>query len=538
MKLRVRSKLLLLVVIPVLAALGIAALGVNSLLTVTQTATQLTEDRVIPVWRLSRIARHYTQNVVDLAHKTRAQMLFWHEAEGVLNNASALIDREWKVYLEGPLTETERTILNRYPNAIEQAHQSIQKLQGYIDEQSSYSIGNYVDLELYLEIDPVLGLIDELVQAQEQLAKEAGDRAQQVADAGVQRLVAAVIGTILFVVLLGWWLNAGITRRMDRMLSVITEIELHKDLSIRANLPQGDEFGDMGRRFDRMMAEIGQLIAQLQQMGVGMTDAATNLLKVNEQSKQQAVEQSQDIATVVDGMAQVHAATDVVLGNVEAADEVSRDAREKALTGDQTVQDTVAAINSVAQIVKSSASGMEQLRRDSDNIGSVLEVIKSIAEQTNLLALNAAIEAARAGEQGRGFAVVADEVRQLASRTSASTLEIQEIISNLQQGTQAASRQMLEGASATDLAVQQAQRAGVALVSLTEGFVTIGERSKAIKTACTQQRQLIDVAASGAERVDELAQQGASLASETLDSSRSVKQLASELGVKLKAFRV
>lgn len=538
MTLKVRTKLILLTVIPLLAALAIAAMGMTSLSSVADTATRLKEERLVPVWRLHRISRDYTQSVVDLAHKTRAQMMMWSEAKEVLDKASRSIDEEWAIYLEGPLSDQEQAILNEHPQAIAKASASIAQLQKFIAGKSNYEMGSYVDLELYKAMDPVLNLIETLIREQENLANQASQQAQAVSEAGTQQLIGTAVVMMLFVVSLGWWLYSGITRRMNRMLTVITDIEHNKDLSIRVDLPQGDEFGDMSRRFDRMMTEIGQLMGKLQQMGLDLTLAAENLLQVNEQNKRQSEEQSGDIATMVEGMGQMHASADVVLQNVEAADSVSQDAQLMARDGDQTVQDTVSAINNVASIVKDAAQGMDVLRQDSDNIGTVLEVIKSIAEQTNLLALNAAIEAARAGEQGRGFSVVADEVRQLASRTSASTQEIQEIISNIQQGTQRASQQMLEGADATDFAVVKAQKAGESLATIMQGFETIGARSGDIRAVSDEQRDLVARVGKGAERIDDLARQGAVLSNDALETSRSVSQLAADLGIKLKAFKV
>lgn len=538
MALKVRTKLILLMLMPLLAALAIALLGVTSLSTVTDTATRLKDERLVPVWRLHRISREYTEGVVDLAHKTRAQMMLWSEAQARLEQAAETLDAEWAVFLAGPLTPQEEEILAEHPHTIDEARAVIARLQGFVEQQSGYDMGNYVDLSLYQSIDPVLTLIEELVKTQEVLAHQASEHAQWVADSGTRNLITAVVGLMLLVISLGWWLNAGITSRMNRLLTVITQIEQQKDLSIRADLPQGDEFGDMGRRFDRMMGEIGQLMGQVQHMGLEMTRAAENLLRVNEQNKRQSQQQSTEIAGMVGDMQQMQAAAEAVLHHVEAAESVRQDAQSLAESGDKTVQDSVSAINHVAGIVNGAASEMDVLKRDSDNIGTVLEVIKAIAEQTNLLALNAAIEAARAGEQGRGFAVVADEVRQLASRTSSSTQEIQQIISNIQQGIQHASQQMLTGAQATDSAVLQAQKAGDSLDTMMQSFATIGARSADIKTVSDEQRDLVLRAGDGAARIDDLARQGASLSSEALETSRSVATLATELGVRLGAFKV
>lgn len=538
MTLKVRTKLILLIFIPLAASLAIALLAVTSLGKVSGTAATLTEERIAPVLQLERIARQYNQNLVDMAHKTRAQMMFWQEAEQSLMTAREKVRQEWQGFLNRELSPEEQLVLDKYPRAIALAEQSMSTLDGFIKEQSSYRMGNYVDLTLYPEVEPVLNLIDELIQVQELLATQAGQKADSVAAESVRLLLLAVAVMTVFVVALGWWLNTGITRRMHKLLTVITDIEQHKDLSIRADLPQGDEFGDMGRRFDRMMTEIGQLVAGLQTMGVEMSVAATQLLEINEQSTQQSASQSIEIEAMVTEMDQVKASADVVLANVKSAGEVSRHGQDLAATGDQTVQQTVEAIHHVAEIVRQAADSMDDVKRDSDNIGSVLEVIKSVAEQTNLLALNAAIEAARAGEQGRGFAVVADEVRQLASRTSASTQEIQNIITSLQQGALSASQKMLSGAEATSAAVNQARVAGVSLDEILEGIHTISLRSNDIQDASDGQREVVLRVARRVERIDQLAYQCSNSSASALASSRTVTQLAQHLGQRLSSFKV
>lgn len=538
MALKVRTKLLLLIVIPLIASLSIALLGVSSLQKVSGTAASLTQARIVPVLQLERIARQYNQNLIDMAHKTRAQMMLWQEAEKSLGVAREQVAGEWQEFLDRDLSPEEQTVLANSPQAIALANQSMSTLAGFIEERSSYGMGNYVDLVMYSEVEPVLTLIDELIQVQESLATQAGQKAGDVALGSMRLLLLAVAVMTVLVITLGWWLNAGITMRMHKLLSVITDIEQHKDLSIRAQLPPGDEFGDMGRRFDRMMTEIGQLVAGLQAVGAEMTSAANQSLEINEQSTQLSRSQSIEIDALVSEMDQVRASADVVLANVTSADQMSQNAQALASAGDETVQQTLEAIHQVADIVSHAADGMGEVKRDSENIGTVLEVIKSIAEQTNLLALNAAIEAARAGEQGRGFAVVADEVRQLASRTSASTQEIQEIITTLQQGASSASQKMLMGAEATSSAVSQAQAARVSLEAILEGIYTISLRSNDIQDASGSQRAAVSSVGQRAESIDHLAQQCSASSLSALESSRTVTQLAQQLGKKLSNFSV
>ena len=538
MTLKVQTKLFLLTIIPMLAALVIAVMGGIALNNLTKTAGQLTEERLTPVVQLGHIAQLYRENVVDLAHKTRAQMLFWSEAESKLKGVKDEIDSGWKLYQHAELSSAEQSVLSQSPGAIKQAASSIDKLLGYVKEKSSYGMGNYVDLELYQEVEPVLQMIDALVEVQTELAQASLAKAESSVAEVELLLLLVVAGLIVFVGALGWWLNLGITRPLKKMLKVITDIEQTKNLSIKTNLNTQDEFGEMAHSFDGMMAETAKLIAELQLMGKGLTSSASSLLDVSEQNECQSENQTKLIERLTADVGLVHDSAEVVLSNTASAEKVSYDAEAMTRRGNQTVLDTVAAIEHVAVIVKAAAVEMSSLKEHSENIGKVLEVIKSIAEQINLLALNAAIEAARAGEQGRGFAVVADEVRQLASRTSTSTQEIQLIIANLQQGTQKASQQMLSGAEATEGAVVQAKAAGEALSTIMLGFETIGFRTQDIKNASVKQSQSVDGVGSSAKELDQLANQGAGLSRESLRISRELADMAEELGVKLQAFHI
>lgn len=538
MSLKVQTKLLLLTIIPILAALVIALLGGAALRTVTATSGQLIEDRLRPVVQLNQIGQMYREGVVDLAHKTRAQMLFWGEAGTALEDARENIGHSWELYRQGQLSQQEQAVITQYAGAIEQAKASMEKLSAFIEQRSSYALGNYVDLELYQEVEPVLLLIEALVGVQAGLAKDAVIEAEAISAEANVLLVLVVGALILSVALLGWWLNLGISRPLKHMLRIITEIEQSKNLSIKANMQVNDEFGVMGDSFDRMMAETGQLILQLQSLGQTLSASASSLVEDSEKNERQSQQQTSMLQRVVASIAQVHSSAAVVLSNTELADEVSREAQQMSEAVNSAVKDTVEAIGHVAITVKNAAEDMHTLQSHSEKIGTVLEVIKSIAEQTNLLALNAAIEAARAGEQGRGFAVVADEVRQLASRTSASTQEIQQIINNLQLGTQRASAQMLAGAEATEVAVLKAGQAGDSLAVMMAGFATIGERTQAIKSAGQRQNGIVIEVGQSAEQLNDLACQGVDISRESLNTSRQLAHIVAEMKAKLQAFQI
>lgn len=239
---------------------------------------------------------------------------------------------------------------------------------------------------------------------------------------------------------------------------------------------------------------------------------------------------------MVQGMNEVNQVANTVLTNVAHANSASSEADGAAQQGNSTVMETMTSISGVSDQVQETASGMYALKEAGENIGSVLAVIKGIAEQTNLLALNAAIEAARAGEQGRGFAVVADEVRQLASRTAESTKEIQEIIENIQQGTQRAAEQMESGERAARASVEQARLAGQSIEAIITGVSLIDERTRAIESASQSQQSIVGEVGVRVQRVDELASQTAELSTQATGTSRQVAELSRHLEQRLQLF--
>ena len=199
------------------------------------------------------------------------------------------------------------------------------------------------------------------------------------------------------------------------------------------------------------------------------------------------------------------------------------------------VGEAVSSIQALAGDVENAAQVLRNLERHSESIGAVLDVIRGIAEQTNLLALNAAIEAARAGEQGRGFAVVADEVRTLASRTQSSTQEIQEMIERLQNGTQSAVSAMTQGHTQAEATVDHAKRAGEALDAIANGVVTITDLNESMASAAQSQNGLADQVQQRVEKIQTLAEHSATQSrrgtAATDELSRRSNDLISKIGM-------
>ena len=533
----VRAKLLLLIALPLVLTAIITVYASNQLGRVSATAYNLTEERLVPLRRLYDLTNLYAQGVMNIAHKARAQMLFWGEADQQLKDILASIDEHWSTYQSTDLTEAEKKVLRESKASMDLAAQTTVKLQQLIDDKSSYDVGNFVDLDLYPGIEPILVTLEKLIDIQQELAEEEGQNAKAVASNAYVTLTFILILLVLVILINGGWIYWVVQRRLGIMLDTITKIEKTKDLTLRANLPNGDEFGDMGRRFDRMIVSLSGLVSSLQGAASNLNEASHELLDVNRSARKKVLDQQEEIFSMRGSVEQVKQSAEGVLNNIRDAQKVSEHADQIASQGGKTVSESILSIEELSKKVENSVSSIQELKAHSENIGGVLEVITSIAEQTNLLALNAAIEAARAGEQGRGFAVVADEVRQLASRTSQSTQESQSFIEELMRGTEKSASHMSEGEKAVKDSVDKAQKSGLALQEIETVFFTILEHSKEIAHAAEAQLSLSEEVHYRANKAGELAKGAADMYQSTEDFSQQVAELAETVRSSLVVFK-
>ena len=283
-----------------------------------------------------------------------------------------------------------------------------------------------------------------------------------------------------------YYLGRFNSRRATTIISglhALAEGDIGKKLDIQGN----DEFAWMCWEYTCARMGFGAVIDNLNASTAQLAAAAEELSTISEQSAQGVARQQAEVQQVAAAMEEMSAAVQEVAKNAGNAASAAQQADTQAKHGHAVVNESVTIINSLADEVTETSNVIEKLKGDSISIGAVLDVIRDIAEQTNLLALNAAIEAARAGEQGRGFAVVADEVRTLASRTQQSTQEIQRMIERLQSGANEAVKAMEQGRIKAQESVEQAAKAGQALASITAVVDNINAMNMQIAGAAEQQ---------------------------------------------------
>ncbi|TRX76676.1 methyl-accepting chemotaxis protein [Pseudomonas mangiferae] len=350
-------------------------------------------------------------------------------------------------------------------------------------------------------------------------------------------ILGTCIVAILLTVLLAWLLIRSIVQPLAAALAVADEIA-KGDLSRAIQSSSRDEAGRLMTSLGRMQTNLRDTIREISNSSTQLASAAEEMTSVAEESSRSLHQQNAEIEQAATAVNEMSAAVEEVARNAAAASESARRSSESAAIGNQRVRDTLQAIHRLSAQVEGTSTQIVGLAGQAQSISTVLSVIRSIAEQTNLLALNAAIEAARAGEQGRGFAVVADEVRALAHRTQTSTLEIEQTISAIQAGTEAVVTAMQQSSTQTQNTQNAADDAGNAIEAITRAIEEIDERNSQIATASEEQSHVAREVDRNLVSIRDLSMQSSSGASQTTQASAELTRLAVALNKLVAKFRV
>ncbi|MFL6536212.1 MAG: methyl-accepting chemotaxis protein [Pseudomonas sp.] len=350
-------------------------------------------------------------------------------------------------------------------------------------------------------------------------------------------LISAAALALLFGFIAAWVITRQIVEPLDQTLKV-AEYVAAGDLTHNLTSERRDELGQLQRAMQGMTVGLRQLIGGIGEGVTQIASAAEQLSAITEQTSVGVSRQKVETDQVATAMHEMTATVQEVARNAEEASEASLAADQQARDGDIVVGEAIAQIERLSREVSNSTEAMGHLQRESDKIGSVLDVIKSVAQQTNLLALNAAIEAARAGEAGRGFAVVADEVRSLAQRTQKSTEEIEELIAGLQTGTEKVASSLGSSRGLTDSSVELTRRVGGSLGNITRTVSAIQAMNQQIAAAAEQQSAVAEEINRSVLNVRDVSEQASAASEETAASSAELARLGVHLQTLVGRFRV
>ena len=348
--------------------------------------------------------------------------------------------------------------------------------------------------------------------------------------------IAAGLGCVLMV-LLALPIFKGLSRRLHVVGDIAAAIASGDLTQV---IPAGgkDKIGELVDQIAAMRDNLRTIIGDVTGSTAQLASAAEEMSAVTEQTSQGMKQQQAETDQIATAMNEMSATVQEVARNAAAAAQSAHQADDQASKGKQVVSQTIESIDALATEVEKAGQVIHKLEGDSVSIGAVLDVIKGIAEQTNLLALNAAIEAARAGEQGRGFAVVADEVRTLAQRTQQSTQEIRKMIESLQSGAKDAVKVMVEGKRQAQVSVEQAAKAGAALETITRAVATITDMNTQIASAAEEQSAVAEEMNRNIVNISQVANQTAEGGQQTASGAADVAQLAVRLQAAVGRFRL
>jgi methyl-accepting chemotaxis protein len=353
---------------------------------------------------------------------------------------------------------------------------------------------------------------------------------------------SAVIATLVAVVIIIGLLGLLIRVLMQPLLTMTRAMEDiaegEGDLTKRLSILSDDEFGILGKAFNRFVERIHGSIREVSSATEQVNEVALRVISASNSSMANSDEQSNRTNSVAAAINELGAAAQEIAGNAAQASQHASSARLLAEEGQQVVERNIAAMNRLSDLIVTSSAHIETLNSKTVNIGQILEVITSISQQTNLLALNAAIEAARAGEAGRGFAVVADEVRNLAHRTQESAQQVQTMIEELQVGARESVDTMSQSQRHSQDSMQIANQAGERLDSVTVRIGEIDGMNQSVATATEEQTAVVDSINMDINEINMLNQEGVENLQATLRACSDLEQQATRLKHLVGSFRI
>jgi methyl-accepting chemotaxis protein len=544
--LSVGQRLAILVALPLAVILLMVVSSLASFARINAGVGEIYDERVVPLTELKKVNDAYAIDMVTAINKATIGMMTPREAVVLIRSAEQQAKENWAAYLKSPnLSAAEQALateisahtdkaLRRVADAgrlLEPMGDSMQ-----LNDNGDPVIGEY-NGDLYEYIDPITSRVQKLIDIQLDTAQQERAQAQRIYDNAFKIFIGVTVLAAGIMVLFGSWVGRSISGPLNELRNAIETTERSRDLTVRVSIDQNDEIGRVAAAYQAMMNRFREILSDVRETSSHLQHNASQLANTTELTREGVTVQMRETDQVATASTEMTHAIEEVSRNAHQAADAANNANHETEKGNKVLEDAIASIHSLATRIDAAGSVIKRVETDSASIGSVLDVIRGIAEQTNLLALNAAIEAARAGEQGRGFAVVADEVRSLAQRTQESTQEIQGMIERLQGGAREAVRSMADGSAEMERTMAQAGLAGESLTAIKQAVALINDMNTQIASATEEQMAVSQEISRNVVNISDVAKSSSHSVQEVEQASRELSAAATRLSGLVNEFR-
>ncbi|MBC2383218.1 methyl-accepting chemotaxis protein [Pseudomonas sp. WS 5106] len=513
-------------------ALLVVLLGVfavNRMTLIRQSSVDMSANQVPSVTNLGIITENVLRlRILSFRVLVNREPAALQEAETRMSALADKVKAAQARYAALPAGTEEATLYKTFVTTLDSYFQAQAEMLAFSKQGKVEEMRNLINTRIKDGTDLMGEQLNKLIAINAADAKDADAEAGHSYESAITGVIAVSVAAALLTVLLAWLLTRSIVTPLRKAVEVAETIaggNLTKTIEDAGK----DEPARLLQALAAMQTNLRQTIQHIAGSATQLASAAEELSAVTEEASKGLQQQNNEIDQAATAVNEMTAAVEEVARNAVSTSEASGQSNQAAREGRDRVVETVGAIQTMTQDVQNTAVLIEGLATQGRDIGKVLDVIRAIAEQTNLLALNAAIEAARAGEAGRGFAVVADEVRALAHRTAQSTQEIEKMVAGIQNGTGEAVQSMQQSNQRTQNTLEMARAAGVALEQITQSISLINERNLVIASASEEQAQVSREVDRNLVNIRDLATQSAAGANQTSAASHELSRLAVDL---------
>lgn len=539
---KISTKLLLSFLLCALVTLGVGLLGIKGVVRLS-TALELTfSNNLVSVSNtaatLNGLVAHNRglYRLMDASNGNVAQQ----DRDRVRQDIAQELKRSqgaYATYRATPLEDDERSAGDKldqiWPNYVSSSEHIMALLDGGQVDQARTEL-NTTNNELFRQARE---LIRVMIESNNRQIKEGAIAADELRASALTWMISGIVLAFIIAITVGILITRLITRPIAQAVDSAQRIA-KGDLTQAIVTERTDEAGQLLMALSDMQGGLKSTLVEIANASDQLASAAEELSAVTDESSRGLTRQNDEIQQAATAVNQMTAAVDEVASNAVSTSEASRQATTEAEDGRQQVEQAVSGMRSMVGEINDSTQSVADLAGQVREIGKVIDVIRGIADQTNLLALNAAIEAARAGEQGRGFAVVADEVRALAHRTQTSTVDIEKMIGDVQTGADDAVAAMNKSLTWANNTQTLAQNAGEALQRITASVAKINERNLVIASASEEQAQVAREVDRNLLNIQDLSTQTAAGAHQTNASSQDLSRLATSFNVLVSKFQL